>query len=125
MGTGGIAAGGSEVMEAFKTQLKNKGLKAKIEKNCSIHRVGCRGLCAKDVLVDIILHNNKTTYQFIKPHMVERIIKEHIINGNPVQEWAVAEDYHQFHNKQFKIVLSDCGSIDPEDIDSYMERRRI
>ena len=120
MGTGGIAAGGSEVMEAFKTQLKNKGLKAKIEKNCSIHKVGCRGLCAKDVLVDIILHKNKTTYQFIKPDMVEKIIEEHIINGNPVKEWAVAEDYHQFHNKQFKIVLSDCGLIDPEDINSYI-----
>jgi NADH-quinone oxidoreductase subunit F len=120
MGTGGIAAGGSEVMDAFKKQLKNKGIRAKVEKNCSIHRVGCRGLCAKDVLVDIILNNNKTTYQFIKSHMVEKIIEEHIIKGNPVQEWAVAEDYHQFLNKQIKVVLSDCGTVDPEDINSYI-----
>lgn len=120
MGTGGIAAGGSEVMEAFKKQLRVKGIKADISKHCSIHRVGCRGLCAKDVLVDIILNNVKTTYQFIKPYMVERIIEEHVINGNPVEEWAVTEDYYQFHNKQIKVVLSDCGNIDPEDIDSYM-----
>ena len=120
MGTGGLAAGGQEVMNAFKTKLKGKGITADIRKNCSLHKVGCRGLCAKDVLVDITLRNVKTTYQFISPDMVARIIEEHIIGGTPVQEWAVSEDYHQFHDKQFKIVLSDCGLIDPEDIHSYI-----
>jgi NADH-quinone oxidoreductase subunit F len=120
MGTGGIAAGGSEVMNAFKRQLKIKGIAADIRKHCHIHKVGCRGLCAKDVLVDIIRKGVRTTYQFIKPAMVERIIDEHIIIGNPVQEWVVGEDYHQFHDKQIKVVLSDCGSVDPEDINSYI-----
>ena len=85
-----------------------------------MHKVGCRGLCARDVLVDIIVNDNKTTYQFIKPEMVERIVNEHIIKGNPVQEWAVSEDYHTFHNKQIKVVLSDCGIVDPDEIDSYL-----
>jgi len=120
MGTGGIAAGGAEVMKAFKKQLKIRGIAADIRKHCNLHKVGCRGLCAKDVLVDIIRKDVRTTYQFIKPAMVERIIDEHIIIGNPVQEWVVAEDYHQFHDKQIKVVLSDCGSVDPEDINSYI-----
>ena len=120
MGTGGIAAGGAEVMEAFKKHLKSKGLKAKIEKNCTMHKVGCRGLCARDVLVDIVVNDSKTTYQFIKPAMVERIIDEHVINGKPVEEWTVPEDYYLFHSKQVKVVLSDCGSVDPEDIGSYL-----
>jgi NADH-quinone oxidoreductase subunit F len=120
MGTGGIAAGGTEVMKAFKKQLKRKGIKADVKKHCSLHKVGCRGLCAKDVLVDIILNNVKSTYQFVKPDMIEKIVDEHIISKSPVQDWLVTEDYHQFHNKQIKVVLSDCGTIDPEEISSYM-----
>ncbi|MBI5640117.1 MAG: NADH-quinone oxidoreductase subunit NuoF, partial [Nitrospirae bacterium] len=120
MGTGGIAAGGSEVMAAFKSQLSGKGVRADIRKNCSMHKVGCRGLCARDVLVDVIINDIKTTYQYIRPDMVERIINEHIIAGTPVEEWAVSGDYHKFHDKQIKVVLSDCGIVDPEDIASYI-----
>jgi len=120
MGTGGIAAGGSEVMDAFRTELNTAGIAATVEKNCSMHKVGCRGLCAKDVLVDVIVNDEKTTYQYIKPDMVSRIVKEHIAEKNPVSEWAVGEDYTSFHQKQFKIVLSDCGMIDPEDIEAYI-----
>lgn len=120
MGTGGIAAGGTEVFAAFKKELGQAGIKAKVEKNCLMHKVGCRGLCAKDVLVDVISKNEKVTYQYIKPDMVPRIVKEHFIENNPVQEWMVADDYHAFHRKQFKVVLSDCGNIDPEDISAYI-----
>lgn len=119
MGTGGIAAGGVEVMEAFKGQLRRKNIRADIKKNCSMHKVGCRGLCARDVLVDVINGKSKTTYQFIKPDMVERIVAEHVLGGIPVREWVVTDDYERFHKKQIKVVLSDCGVVDPEDITSY------
>ncbi len=120
MGTGGISAGGTEVLETFKETISQKGLTAEFAKNCLMHKVGCRGLCAKDVLVDVSIDGQTTTYQFIKPEMVERIVEEHIIGGAPVVEWAVSEDYHRFHSKQVKVLLKDCGSIDPEDIDSYI-----
>ena len=119
MGTGGIAAGGDLVMDAFYTQLKEAGIEANIQENCSAHKVGCRGLCAKDVLVDVIVDQSKSTYEYIKEEMVERLIKEHIQGGKPVEEWLVKEDYHNFHDKQVKVVLSDCGNIDPESIDAY------
>ncbi|MBI4710698.1 MAG: NADH-quinone oxidoreductase subunit NuoF [Nitrospirae bacterium] len=66
MGTGGIAAGGAEVLEAFNKEIKAAGIDAVVQKNCSMHKVGCRGLCAKDVLVDVIINDEKVTYQFIK-----------------------------------------------------------
>ncbi|MCC6347408.1 MAG: NADH-quinone oxidoreductase subunit NuoF [Nitrospirales bacterium] len=119
MGTGGMAAGGAEVLAAFESLMKEKDIPAEFRRECSLHKVGCRGLCAKDVLVDIIVDGTRTTYQYIKPDMVQRIIDEHITGGNPVAEWQVADDYHKFHEKQVKVVLSDCGTIDPEDIDSY------
>jgi NADH:ubiquinone oxidoreductase subunit F (NADH-binding)/NAD-dependent dihydropyrimidine dehydrogenase PreA subunit/(2Fe-2S) ferredoxin len=122
MGTGGIAAGGVEVMSSFEKAFTAAGIQASVEKNCSMHKVGCRGFCARDVLVDVIVNGGKATYQYIKPDMVDRIVNEHIIGGSPVSDWLVKDDYHTFHNKQVKVVLSDCGEVDPEDIDSYIGR---
>lgn len=86
-------------------------------------KVGCRGFCSKDVLVDIIIDGEKTTYKHIKADMVERILNEHIINGKPVTEWVVEDEYHTFHERQTKVVLSHCGEIDPEDINAYIAVR--
>ena len=122
MGTGGIAAGGVEVMSAFEKSLSTTGIPATVEKHCSMHKVGCRGFCARDVLVDVIINGEKSTYQYIKKDMVERIVSEHIVGGAPVADWLVTDDYHTFHDKQVKVVLSDCGEVDPEDIDSFMSR---
>jgi NADH-quinone oxidoreductase subunit F len=119
-GTGGIAAGGEEVMSSFKKALSSADIDAVFHKNCSIHKVGCRGFCAKDVLVDIIINGTKTTYNYVKPDMVERIVNEHIIKGDPIAEWVVEDDFHNFHGKQTKVVLSKCGEIDPEDIGAYI-----
>jgi len=120
-GTGGVASGGEEVLTAFRNAISSAGLEVTIYEKCSANRVGCRGFCAKDVLVDVIINGEKTTYKHIKPDMVMRIFNEHILNGKPVSEWIVGEDYKTFHNKQTKVVLSHCGEIDPEDINAYME----
>jgi NADH:ubiquinone oxidoreductase subunit F (NADH-binding)/(2Fe-2S) ferredoxin/Pyruvate/2-oxoacid:ferredoxin oxidoreductase delta subunit len=120
-GTGGMAAGGEEVLSSFRNALSSSGIiDATFFEKCSVDKVGCRGFCARDVLVDIILDGKKTTYKYVKPDMVDRIIQEHIIKGNPIAEWIVEEDFYNFHEKQTKVVLSLCGEIDPEDIDAYM-----
>ncbi|MEW6570610.1 MAG: NADH-ubiquinone oxidoreductase-F iron-sulfur binding region domain-containing protein, partial [Nitrospirota bacterium] len=38
----------------------------------------------------------------------------------PVAEWMVGEEYHRFHKRQTKVVLSHCGEINPEDINAYI-----
>lgn len=120
MGPGGIASGGPDVISAFETELKKAKVDALIEEGCSLHKVGCFGLCSKDVLVDLVLNGNKTTYQYVKPEMVQRIVQEHIIDEKPVLEWTAGEDYQNFYKKQVKVVLSDCGRIDYDSIDSYI-----
>jgi NADH-quinone oxidoreductase subunit F len=119
MGTGGIVSGGNEVLEAFKKEFSEAGIEASLESGCSVHQVGCRGLCAKDVLVDVVIDGEKTTYQFVKREMVGKIVKKHVIAGNTLGEWVVSKDYHEFHLKQVKVLLSNCGEIDPEDINAY------
>ncbi len=120
-GTGGVASGGEVVLEEFRNAVTAAGMDAEFRGRCSADRVGCRGFCSKDVLVDVIINGEKTTYKHIKPDMVTRIFEEHIMKGNPVIDWVVEDEYHNFHEKQTKVVLSHCGDIDPESIDSYIE----
>lgn len=122
MGAGGISAGGDKVYNNFESEFVKQDIKASVNKGCSVHQVGCMGLCAKDVLVDVIMNGEKTTYEYIKPDMVAKIVEQHIVKGSPVKEWLVKEDYHNFHAKQVKVVLEDCGSVDYQDIESYIER---
>jgi NADH:ubiquinone oxidoreductase subunit F (NADH-binding)/Pyruvate/2-oxoacid:ferredoxin oxidoreductase delta subunit/(2Fe-2S) ferredoxin len=119
-GTGGVASGGEKVLSAFQDAIAATGIEATFYERCTAKKVGCRGFCSKDVLVDIIINGQKTTYKHIKADMVPRIFDEHIVQGNPVAEWTVGGDYYDFHQKQQKVVLSHCGEIDPEDIDAYI-----
>lgn len=120
MGPSGISSGGVEVLSTFERLIKDKGLCADFLEHCEVHKVGCKGLCSNDVLVDVWIDDQKTTYQFVKPEMVERIVEEHLVNGKAVQEWIAGEEYSKFNAKQCKIVLADCGRVNPEDIDSYI-----
>lgn len=120
MGPGGIAAGGADVIEAFKAEFNIAGVKATVGERCSLHKVGCLGLCAKDVLVEVVIDGKKIIYEHLKPDMVSRIVKEHIVEGTPVTEWIIGEEYYDFHKKQVKVVLTNCGEIDPENIEAYI-----
>jgi len=121
MGTGGIAAGGDLVMEEFKKEFAAAELtNAKVNERCKLHKVGCRGFCARDVLVDITVDGKTSTYEYIKPDMVKRLVQDHILKSQPVNEWVVGKDYHVFHDNQTKIVLSDLGKINPESIEEYI-----
>lgn len=120
LGTSGSAAGGEEVLHLFKHHVHEQGVEARIGRRCALSKVGCRGFCSKDVLVDVVMDGVKTTYQLVTPNMVERIVQEHIIDGRPIAAWTVRDEYDSFHAKQHKIVLGPCGEIDPENIDDYI-----
>jgi NADH:ubiquinone oxidoreductase subunit F (NADH-binding)/(2Fe-2S) ferredoxin len=120
MGPAGIAAGGKEVLDAFRQSLSGAGISAEVKERCSSHQVGCLGLCALDVLVEVHTNGKKTVYKYVKPDMVARIVSEHIIDGAPVREWLADTEYENFYRRQVKIVLSDCGKLDPEDIGAYI-----
>jgi len=117
-GTGGVAAGGYKVIEAFEKAIKGHKLTAALEPRA--HKVGCRGFCAKDVLVDVAINGHAETYQFVTPEKAKKIVEQHIMGGTPISKWLVKDDYHAFHSKQEKLVLKNCGRIDPESIDEYI-----
>jgi NADH:ubiquinone oxidoreductase subunit F (NADH-binding)/Pyruvate/2-oxoacid:ferredoxin oxidoreductase delta subunit/(2Fe-2S) ferredoxin len=121
MGTGGMASGAAEVMAAFSKKFDQLNIQATFGKRCKVHQVGCRGFCARDVLVDIIIDGEMVTYQNIKPDMVERLVEEQVVNGNQITEWLTDHEFKAMHDHQVKIVLAQHGKLDPENIDEYLE----
>ena len=116
MGTSGISAGAFEVARIFEDELKHHKLIDKYK----IIRTGDRGLF-RDVLVDIITPElGRVTYEYIKPEDVPKIVEKHLLQGEPLKELQAGKDYKQFFSNQMRIVLSNCGEIDPEDIGDYI-----
>ncbi len=85
MATCGIAAGARPVMLAFMDEIKNRNLN-----HVTVSQTGCIGMCRYEPMVDVILPGQeKVTYVHVNPDMVGRIVTEHIVNGNPVQEYTI------------------------------------
>jgi NADH-quinone oxidoreductase subunit F len=120
-GTGGIASGSLKVADAFEAEFARHGLAAKLGKRCDIKKTGCRGLCANDVLVDILLPGQESvTYDFVTVEMVPQIVEEHMLGNVPVAKNVAGKYYDEFLAKQQRIIFSRCGTIDAESIEDFI-----
>ena len=87
MGTCGIAAGAREVMAAVLEELAKRNLH-----DVAVLQTGCIGMCQKEPLLDIVRPGeDRVTYGPVKPQDVSRIIAEHLVNGNVVEDLVVAK----------------------------------
>jgi len=112
----GIAAGGRKVYETLQGQLEGKGL------DIELTQTGCIGMCYNEPLIEITAPGKGSTfYGRVEPEQVERIVTEHLVGGEPVAELAVPEEeLTSLLGRQKRIVLRNCGVIDPESIDDYL-----
>ena len=112
----GVAAGGREVYDALSTKLSQSGVKAELK------QTGCIGMCYNEVLVEVSSPDGgHVFYRHITPEKVNRMVEEHLIGGQPATEWVIPdEEIGSFLAKQRRIVLRNCGVIDPESIDDYL-----
>ena len=84
MGTCGIAAGARETMHAILAELKKQEIDAHVT------TVGCIGMCSKEPLVDIEQAGKpRITYCNVHPDMVPRLVDEHLLKGQVIQEWSL------------------------------------
>ncbi len=116
---------GMELFNALKTAVKENGLINEVQ----VVRTGCLGFCEKGPIVKVLPQD--TFYVEVKPEDAEEIIKEHIIKGREVSRLLydkeqskihVAIEGIDFYQKQFRVVLRNCGAIDPNVIDEYIAR---
>lgn len=121
-GTGGVSAGAKKVEAEFERIIREKGVNATVGKRCDVIKTGCRGLCANDVLVDIITpEQGRITYDFVLPEEVEKIVDEHIVGKTVIEKRKAKPYYNTFVDAQMRVVMSGCGQIDPESLDAYLE----
>jgi len=117
LGTCGISAGGDKIYKAFQEELKEHPNAFKLQET------GCIGMCYREVLVEIFDENGfQYIYGEVTPEMVTRIIEEDILNNKVIDEWLVTGENREvgFFDKQKRIVLRNCGIIDPGSIDEYI-----
>jgi len=85
MATCGIAAGARPVLMAFVDEVARRALR-----DVMVTQTGCIGVCRLEPLVEVYRPGeDKVTYVNVKPEQVARIVSEHIVNGNPVDEWTI------------------------------------
>ena len=85
LGTCGIAAGGRKIMEVAMEEIAKRGLK-----DVSVETTGCIGMCQNEPLMDIVRPGEpRVTYGNLKPEDVPRIIADHLVNGNIVQDKVI------------------------------------
>jgi NADH-quinone oxidoreductase subunit F/NADP-reducing hydrogenase subunit HndC len=114
---------GKEIFQKFISTAKAHGLENKVQ----IIQTGCFGFCERGPIVKVFPENS--FYVDVKPEDVEEIITEQIVKGREVKRLLYnSEEPHQvseqieFYKKQMRIVLRNCGVIDPENIDEYIAR---
>lgn len=122
MGSCGIASGAGTIYDLLKKQIKKKGLK-KVE----VVKTGCIGICRYEPLVEVYKDDKRITYINVKPEDVTKIIQYSVINDDIFTEGVIKNDTNNilsddFYRKQTRIVLNNCGMIDPENINEYIEQ---
>ena len=130
-GTGCIAGGSLKVYEAFQQEMEKRkiGFCLQITKDCHENYLslsGCRGFCAMGPLVSV----GDIFYTKVKPEDVPEIVEKTLLKGEVIDRLL----YHNpannqkaktladipFYAKQERILLHDCGRINPEDINEYI-----
>ena len=129
-GTGCTSSGSKSVQDAFKENITAYGLDEEVK----LVQTGCFGLCALGPVV--IVYPDGTFYSRVTPDDVKEIVEEHLLKGRVVERLVYADtgaDTEEvkskaevalndtaFYKSQKRIVLRNCGVIDPDNIDEYI-----
>jgi NADH-quinone oxidoreductase subunit F len=99
MGSCGIASGAEAVRDAL------------VRAGATVKTVGCNGMCHREPLVEVVEADGRVlTYGNATPEMAKSIVRR--------RGWQAEAPALQGQ----RIVLENCGIVDPLNIDDYLER---
>ncbi len=124
---GGTACESSKADEIYKA-LIHEAEKQGVAKDVQVVKTGCFGFCEKGPIVKVL--PEEAFYVTVQPSDAQEIIAETIVKGRMVKRLLYLEegkkefdiDDIKFYQKQVRIVLRNCGFIDPENIEEYIAR---
>ena len=101
-----------------------------LEDKVEVRLTGCFGFCEKGPIVKIMPDN--TFYTEVNPRDAIEIVETHIIYGKKIerllyQDPKTGEIIHNtedmnFYQKQERRILHNCGVINPESVEDYLEQ---
>lgn len=115
-GSCGLAAGAGKVHEYLNEYLKTSG------QNVTVESTGCVGMCYLEPIVEV--HDDAgvhTTYVNVNTEKMQEIIDKHLKGGTVVDEVSISEEDKKAISMQQKIVLRNCGVINPESLEDALE----
>jgi NADH:ubiquinone oxidoreductase subunit F (NADH-binding)/Pyruvate/2-oxoacid:ferredoxin oxidoreductase delta subunit/(2Fe-2S) ferredoxin len=130
-GTCGLGAGADKTLIRTKQYLAENNIDAKIVET------GCIGLCSSEPIMDIqIPGHNRISFEAITEDKVDEVLN-HVFNLElPAEKalgqftmpnnsaWENVNDIkdHNFFARQKRLVLKNCGIIDPVSIEEYIAK---
>ncbi len=125
-GAGCVSCGCEEVAETLRSEIERLGLKNEV----NLIMTGCMGSCNLGPVAAIVPEG--VFYERLTPEGAKRIAEEHLLKGRVVTDFLHHgkdgdEVYRKmedlpFFKMQKKIVLRNCGVIDPGNIEEYIAR---
>jgi NADH:ubiquinone oxidoreductase subunit F (NADH-binding)/(2Fe-2S) ferredoxin len=101
-----------------------------MEKNVHVKKTGCHGFCQQGPLM--IIEPDDIFYVKVQEKDIPEIVESHLIQGIPVERLFYIEPNSEekvpeyldipFYSNQERIILRNCGHIDPEEIEDYLVR---
>ena len=129
-GTGCTSSGSLTLQAAFNKNIEEFGLAEEVK----LVQTGCFGLCALGPIV--IVYPDGTFYSRVTPDDVKEIVEEHLLKGRIVERLVYRDQTTDeiveneaanlslsdtnFYKSQKRIVLRNCGVIDPDNIEEYI-----
>lgn len=113
------SSGALAVKQALVEAITEQGLTEEVQ----IVETGCMGPCELGPI--LLVYPDGVYYVRLKPADVREIVTEHFLKGRPVRRllWTAPAPEPRtipFFARQMKIVLGNCGQIDPEKIEEYI-----
>ncbi|MHA2379241.1 MAG: SLBB domain-containing protein, partial [Candidatus Thorarchaeota archaeon] len=125
-GTGCESSRSAKLHEMLVEEVKKHGLQDKVQ----VKKTGCHGFCQQGPIVSI--EPEGTFYAMVKEEDIPEIVESHLLKGETVERLFYVEpnteeripkyDDIPFYSHQHRIVLRNCGEVDPENIDDYIGR---
>ena len=129
-GTGCTSSGSLTLQAAFNKNIEEFGLAEEVK----LVQTGCFGLCALGPIV--IIYPDGTFYSRVTEADVKEIVEEHLLKGRIVERLvyrdsatdeivekaaeSVSLSDTKFYKSQKRVVLRNCGVIDPDNIEEYI-----
>ncbi|HEY32278.1 MAG TPA: NADH-quinone oxidoreductase subunit F [Dehalococcoidia bacterium] len=124
-GTGCVSGGAEQLYSLLQKELAELNLSDSVQ----VKGTGCHGFCQRGPLV--VVEPEGLFYSKVGPDDIPDIARSFLPDGRPVDRLFYYDStigrtlpcYHDipFYYKQQRLVLRNCGHINPESIDDYIE----